>query len=176
MDENETNALKSQAEKHLWDYLRRQVEKSGNPDASSYLTHFLMAKPLDPMVRGDIRLVPFEMYHRVSDYSTQLFAKDGTVLSWYFELLAEQGGKDLPVEKALEAAQAEAKPPKEAVLRKSAYETVAGAPVFIARWEHEENGIPVEKDYIHVQVNGKSGRPFALNRRWHALDFKPTER
>jgi hypothetical protein len=62
------------------------------------------------------------------------------------------------------------------VLRHSGYEEAAGEPVFVARWEHEEAGIPVEKDFIEVQVNGKTGHPYALNRKWHAVNFNPTER
>jgi hypothetical protein len=164
------------AEAHLWDYLRRQLEAAGNGDAAEHLKHFLMAKAGEPVVRGDLVLVPFEMLHRVSDYTAKLNAVDGSVMAWHFDLLAEQPGRDLPDAEALDAATKAAQPPPGAKLAKSGYEEMDGQPLFAARWEHEADGIPVEKDFIHVQVNGRTGHAFALNRRWHAPSSQPSER
>ncbi|MEO6094817.1 MAG: hypothetical protein ABIW76_03720 [Fibrobacteria bacterium] len=176
MEHNDLEQQKKTAESHLWDYLRSRLEKTPQPEAAQYLQHFLKAQAGEPKVRGDLTLVPFDMYHRVSDYTCKLDAMTGENLGWHFEVLAQDPGDSVPVDKALEAATAEADLPKGAVLKVSEYEQVGDAPVFIARWEHEEDGIPVERDYIHVLVNGKSGRPFARYRKWHALRFTPVER
>lgn len=168
--------IKVSAEERLWDYLRSQMEKKGQAESASYLKHFLLAQPGEPKLRGDLARVPFDMYHRVSDYTVKLDAADGALMGWHFELLAGDAGKSVAKDKALEAAKAEANPPAGALLKVSEYEDMGDTPVFIARWEHFEQNIPVEKDFIQVLVNGKSGLPFALYRRWHSLDFKPKER
>ncbi len=167
--------LKPKAAEHLWNYLRAQLEKQGQGESALYLQHFLMAQAGEPIHRGELAMVPFDMYHRASDYTVKLDAMDGKSMGWHFDLLAVDPGKDIPVDKALEAAKAEAVPPAGAILKVSEYEDMGDAPVFMARWEHEENGIPVERDYIQVLVNGKSGRPFAMYRKWHALQFQATE-
>jgi hypothetical protein len=168
--------IKADAENHLWDYLRGQLEQQGKGESAGYLRHFLMAQAGEPKLRGELARVPFDMYHRVSDYTVKMDAMDGSVMGWHFELLAGDPGKSVPEDKALANAQAEANLPPGAVPKVSEYEAMGDTPVFVARWEHEENGIPVERDFIHVLVNGKSGHPFALYRKWHALDFKPKER
>lgn len=168
--------IKANAENHLWDYLVNRLEKQGQGESAHYLKHYLLAQAGEPKLRGELARVPFDMYHRVSDYTIKLDAQDGSVMGWNFDLLMENGGKTVPADKALESAIGEANLPAGAVLKVSEYEDMGDTPVFIARWEHEENGIPVERDFVHVLVNGKSGRPFAQYRRWHALEFKPKER
>lgn len=168
--------IKTNAENHLWDYLRERLEKQGQGESAHYLQHYLMAQAGDPKLRGELARVPFDMYHRVSDYTVKMDAQDGAIMGWHFELLAENGGNSVPVDKALDSAKAEANLPSGAVLKVSDYEDMGDTPVFIARWEHEENGVPVERDFVHVLVNGKSGRPFAQYSKWHALESKPKER
>lgn len=168
--------IKSRAENRLWDYLTRQLQQRGEGDSARYLRHFLKAQAGEPVVRGDLTMIPFDMHHRVSDYTSKLDVADGFVMGWHFQALADDPGDLVAEADALKAAAAEANPPPNAVLKFSGYERAGDEPVFMARWEHEENGIPVEGDYIHVLVNGKSGRPYAMYRKWHTLDFKPKER
>lgn len=168
--------IRSKAEIHLWDFLRERLEKQGQGESAHYLKHFLMAQPGETKIRGELARVSFDMYHRVSDYSIKLDAMDGSVMGWHFDLLAENGGDTIPADKALDAATKEAALPPGAVLKVSEYEEMGDTPVYIGRWEHEENGIPVETDFVHVLVNGKSGRPFALYRKWHAIEHQPKER
>jgi hypothetical protein len=167
---------KAKAEARLWEYMEGQLAQRGQADSAGYLKHFLKAQAGEPIMRGDLTRVPFDMYHRVSDYTSKLDATDGSLMGWHFQVLADDPGDSVPAAEALKAAEAEANPPHGAVLKVSDYDRDADAPFFVARWEHEENGIPVERDYIHVLVNGKSGRPFAMYRKWHTVDFKPKER
>jgi len=176
METDPQAGTKSIAEDRLWEYLEGQLKKQGQADATEYLRHFLKPQAGEPVIRGDLTMVPFDMYHRVSDYTSKLDASDGSIMGWHFQVLADDPGDAIPAADALKAAEAEAAPPAGAALKVSEYERSADAPFFVARWEHEENGIPVEMDYIHVLVNGKSGRPYALYRKWHTLDFKPKER
>lgn len=166
----------ARAEGHLWDYLKRQLEAEGNGETAGQLRHFLLARAGEPVVRGGLALVAFEMFHRVSDYSIQLNANTGEVMAWYFDLLEAGPGKKLGRAEALAAAVREAGLPAGAVLESAAYEDAGDEPAFVARWGHEEGGIPVEKDFIQVQLNGNTGHTFALNRRWHAVDPTPSER
>ena len=46
----------------------------------------------------------------------------------------------------------------------------AGQPVFLARWHHRHEGIPVERDFIQVMINGRTRKAFALHRLWHEID------
>jgi hypothetical protein len=176
MDDPKKADIQAQGENHLWGYLRKELERTGQGESALYLKHFLMARAMEPAVRGELIKVPFEMFHRVSDYSIKLDAVDGQVMGWHFGLLSENPGKDVPADEALKAAEEEANPPAGAVLAVSEYDQIAGDPVFIARWEHEESGIPVEQDFIHVLVNGKTGKPYSVSRKWHALEFNPKER
>jgi hypothetical protein len=176
MDDSKKKDVLAQGENLLWDYLRNELEKTGQGESALYLKHFLMAQPMEPAVRGELIKVPFEMFHRVSDYSIKLDAMDGQVMGWHFGLLSENPGKDVAADELLKAAKEEANPPPGSVLAVSEYDQIGGNPVFVARWEHEEAGIPVERDFIHVLVNGKTGKPYSLSRKWHGLEFNPTER
>jgi hypothetical protein len=76
----------------------------------------------------------------------------------------------------MRVAEAAAKLPPNAVLLQQGYEDIGGRPVFVAHWEHREDGVLVERDYIRVLVSGHSGRVFAIQRRWHDVDLNPSER
>ncbi len=106
---------------------------------------------------------------RFSDCTVRLNARDGALVSWYIDALA-QGGHDLwPAPDALALATAVAQPPAQAVLSEHGYETMADRCFYRARWTHVEAGLPVEGDYIEVLVNGKFRKAFSLARRWREV-------
>ncbi len=166
----------TQQENYLWDYFRQQLEQAGQGEAALHLQYFLKARLREVQKDGAFTVHQFDMLHRVSDFTAELNAQDGSLMGWYFSLLAEKSTDDLPVEEVLEAAEQAAEPPADAKRTEALYEEMGGVPVFIARWEHEENGIPVERDYIQVMVNGKTGHPFAVSCKWHPVTFVFTER
>jgi len=53
---------------------------------------------------------------------------------------------------------------------------MGGLPVYEVVWRHEHDGLVVEDDAIVVRVNGRTGQPFSLQRRWHAVSEEPGER
>ena len=159
------------AERFLWDTLRRRLEAAGQGEAAIQLQHHLKALLEDTTERQGITTLRFAMHHRVSDYSVRLDAAGGAVMGWLFDLLGEKSTRDLAPEEAVNRAQEVADVPADAVLAISEYRDLAGDPVFHARWEHRHDGIPVEGDHVHVLVNGRTGRPFSLSRKWHEVRF-----
>jgi hypothetical protein len=164
------------AEEHLWAHYRRAMERSGQGDQAIYLRHQARARPASLKEEGGLTTIGFDMHLRASDYSLKLNPHDGGLAGWQFPLLAENPGRDLMPSDILVTAQEAATPPAGAVLAYSRYEEVAGRPVFVARWHHIKDGVPVERDFIHVLVNGKSGRVFGLFRKWHDVDYEFSER
>ncbi|HYE75489.1 MAG TPA: hypothetical protein VEF04_19260 [Blastocatellia bacterium] len=166
----------SKQENFIWDYFRQQLERAGKGDAAIHLQHFLKARLRERVQEGELFIHKFDLYHRVSDFSVELNAQDGSLMGWYFSKFADNSTGDLPEDDVLEAATQAAEPPPNAQLTTSEYEEMGDQKVFIARWSHVENGIPVERDYIQVMVNGKTGKPFMLSRKWHQLSFAFSER
>lgn len=168
--------VNTKQENYIWEYFRQQLERAGQGEAAMHLQYFLKAQVRETVREGKFIKHRFDLYHRVSDYSVELNARDGSLMGWYFSLLAEKSTDALPVEEALEAAETAALPPSTAHLTTAQYEEMGGKQVFIAHWNHEENGVPVERDYIQVMVNGKTGHPFAFSRKWHQIMPVFTER
>ena len=166
----------SKAEELLWDHYRRAMERAGQGEQALYLKQHAKARPANLKEEGGLTTIRFDMHLRASDYSVKLNAQDGGLAGWQFPLLGEDPGRVLSSGDALMVAQEAAKPPADAVLAYSRYEEVAGRPVFVARWHHAVKGVPVERDYIHVLVNGKTGRVFGLYRKWHDVDSSFSER
>lgn len=109
------------------------------------------------------------VYFRRADMTVELNGNTGELLSWACQKLAE-GATPLGPAEALQVAETAAQPPPGAVLVQHGYEDMAGTPVFVAHWEHREEGILVERDYLRVLVSGHSGKVFSLQRCWHAID------
>ncbi|MCH9680317.1 MAG: hypothetical protein K0V04_02700 [Deltaproteobacteria bacterium] len=113
----------------------------------------------------------------MSAYLARYNARTGEPLGWFFDRLmvgSERGGVP-PSECLLEAIEV-AQPPEGAVLEHHGYEDLGGSAVFVARWRHEHEGVVVEHDGIEVRVNGRTGKAFALHRRWHEIDEASTDR
>jgi hypothetical protein len=157
----------AKAEELLWGHYRRAMERAGQGDQAIYLKHHAKARPAGLKEDGGLTTIRFDMHLRASDYSVKLNAQDGGLAGWQFPLLGTDPGQVLSSGDALHAAEEAAKPPADAVLAYARYEEVAGRPVFVARWHHVVKGVPVERDCIHVLVNGKSGRVFGFYRKWH---------
>ncbi|MBN2574471.1 MAG: hypothetical protein JXP73_07885 [Deltaproteobacteria bacterium] len=132
--------------------------------------------PSDPAHAEEThRLTRFTIYFRRADITVELNANTGEPMAWICSQLAQGNTPASPAE-ALRVAEVAAAPPANAVLVEHGYEEMAGEPVFVAHWEHRENSVPVERDYIRVLVGGHSGRVFAVQRRWHDVDLNPSMR
>lgn len=164
------------AEQFLWDVYKRDLEVRGHADAAIYLQHTLQARLIDVKPEGKFKRARFGLYQRFSEYSATYNATTGEQTSWFFEALMTGLANSKRDAECMKAAMHYAQPPPDAALVVSQYETQSNEPVFIARWEHEHNGIPVERDYIQVLVNGGSGYPFSFQRRWHDVVEVATER
>ena len=171
-----SRAAAEAAERYVFESLGRELEQAGTPEAVLHLRHLVRARFVSVQPEGRLRRVRLHMQHRVSEYSVQLNAVTGEQTGWYFSALARDSADGLPAEEALAIATKVAGTLDNAVLEHSGYEQQGEHPVFIARWAHHEQGIPVERDYVHVQVNGATGRAFGVRRRWHALETKATWR
>jgi hypothetical protein len=145
----------------------------GGSEALLYLRHILSARFEGERREGRVRRVRMRLYQRTSDYSVQLSAVTGEQRGWHFHELGRSSDDAVEPARALEIARVAAEPPEGAELEHSGYEEQGGEPVFVARWRHIVNGIPVERDFIHVLVNGSTGKAFLVQRCWHAVDENP---
>jgi hypothetical protein len=176
MPSEKNEAEVGRAEQFLFQIIRRDMERQGEAEAVLYLRHLLSARVESVQQQGQFSRIRFKMYQRTSDYSVQLNAVTGEQTGWYFSALAADPSDAFATEKALQAATRAAQPPDDAVLEHAGYEEQGEEPVFVAHWKHVVNGLPVERDFIHVLVNGASGRAFAVQRCWHAVDPNPSWR
>ena len=173
--EGDTSRL-ARAEDFVFQSLQAQLERRGEPEALLYLRHLVSAHVESVKSEGTRRRLRFKLYQRTSDYSVQLNAVTGELRGWYFAALREHAGNDVDPAEALAIATAAAEPPSDAVLEHSGYEEQGDEPVFVARWHHVVDGVRVERDYIHVLVNGGTGRAFMVQRHWHELNEEPSWR
>ncbi len=164
------------AEEILWEAFAQTLRARGAEDTASYLQYWLQAKAEEVTDDGPYRKVRFSLYQRLSDYAARYNAYSGEQMSWMFDALMEDLDTGLDEDACLSVAREAAAPPEGAVLEVSQYEEQADASVFVARWGHVHKGVPVEKDYIQVLVNGKLGLPFAVHRKWHQIDETMAER
>src|SRR5262245_30503175 len=177
--------MRERAEAFFWDYCRCKLEQAGHAAAVPHLRRFLRPvlrdiDPPEPKIGAPagpgLRRYQFDVCFRVSDATVELNAADGGLMGWQLAAHAEGSTDALPSDQALAAAAQAAPLPPGAVLASAGYEEMAGTRVFLARWEHQEDGIAVERDYVQVLVNGQTGRVFALQRHWHSIDYRETER
>lgn len=165
------------AEPVVWSTLQRDLERQGNPEAVLYMQYWVKAVPAGAaQPAGKFKRVPFKLHQRLSDYSARYNAESGEQLSWLFSALMQEPGRKMDVKTGTAIAKDVAKPPADAELAVAEYDDHDASPVFIARWIHKINGVPVERDFIQVLVNGNTKKAFALHRKWHAIDPKPTVR
>jgi hypothetical protein len=163
-------------EEAVWATLRKRLEVAGKGDAALYLRHHMKLEPDEELRCGRYIQRRYGMYQRVSEYSASFNAVTGAQMSWFFDLLRENSEDGLNEAACMAIAREVAKPPDDAVVETAVFEKHDGASVFIARWSHIHEGIPVENDFIQVLVNPKSGRAFAHHRKWHGVDLTAKER
>ena len=129
-----------------------------------------------PVVAGETQtLTRLAIYFRRADLTVELNANTGEPMAWICSDFAD-GNAPLTPPEALRLAESAAELPPGAVLAHQGYEDLGGRPVFVAHWEHREQGILVERDYLRVLVSGHSGRIFAIQRCWHQVDLAPSVR
>jgi hypothetical protein len=177
-------------ERFVWKHLERKLAAAGVTPAKADLARaIVVARESLPGGERAVRgtgatgnatddgqaLTRHAVYFRRADITVELNGNTGEVLSWACAKLAE-GSTPLTPAEALQAAEAAAQPPPGAILIQQGYEDMAGMPVFVAHWEHREDGVPVERDYLRVLVSGHSGRVFSIQRCWHAIDPNFSER
>jgi len=181
--------MDSEFEQFAWKHIGRKLAASGVVPAASNLSRFVsvVRQPLPGEKASDgaasapaspdeaQALIRFTLYFRRADMTVELNANTGEPMSWICSKLAE-GNAPLTPPEALRLAEAAAKVPPNAVLAHQGYEDIGGRPVFVAHWEHREDGVLVERDYIRVLVSGHSGRVFAVQRSWHDVDLNPSQR
>jgi hypothetical protein len=167
------DAPSSPAEAFLWRHLAAALERRGHDEAALQLRHQLKAVdegegPEGEGHEGGFKRVRLGLFARVSEMPVTYDASTAERRSWVLTALEAGRGAALSRADALELATRAAMPPAGAVLVSAEYEEQGGAPVFVARWAHREDGIPLERDFIQVLVNGATGQVFAVHRQWHA--------
>jgi hypothetical protein len=158
--------------------LRREVAAKGPPEAAEHVGHFISARLEDGTPDQFGKPLRFALWHRVSECSMRFNRMNGALISWYLDFLAKEGDTSMPKDEALKLATAVASPPQQAKLVEADYETMADRTFFRARWEHYEQKVQVDGDYIEVLVNGRFRKAFALSCVWRSpnLTAVPVER
>lgn len=176
IEPNDEMTAEQAAEAALWETFRRRLELQDSSEGVFYLQHVVRAEATESMERGRYSSVRFDLFQRTSDYSSTYNAVTGERFSWLFDLLRQESEPGADEAACLSAAREVAQPPEDATLATAQFESQGGDTVFVARWDHLHDGVPVENDYIQVLVNPKTTRPFAHHRKWHDVDPTPGER
>jgi hypothetical protein len=166
------------AERWYMDLLRREVAAKGPPEAAEHVSHFISTSlevGTPDQFGTPLRLA---LWQSVSECSVRLNRVNGELISWYLDFLAKEGDTSMPKDEALKLATATASPPQQAKLVEADYETMADRTFFRARWDHFEDKVQVDGDYIEVLVNGRFRKAFALSCVWRSpnLTDVPAER
>ena len=156
----------------IWEHMQRRLAREGTDVNSNELHDSLWLEVVETVPA----LTRYELRLWRADVTVELNANDGQMFSWMLPRLAEGPGPALDPPAALRLAEAAAQLPPGAVLGFSGYEDIGGRQVFVAHWEHREDGVLIERDYIQVFVSGDSGRVYAVYTRWHVVDFTPSVR
>jgi hypothetical protein len=181
--------MKSALEQFAWRHVERKLAGAGLTPSQEELARLVSvvkqalpgedrraAATPPPVVAGEAQtLTRFALYFRRAEMTVELNANTGEAMSWFCSKLAE-GNTPLTPPEALRVAEAAVQLPPGAILAHQGYEDMGGKPVFVAHWEHREDGVPVEHDYVRVLVSGHSGRVFAVQRCWHTVDLVPNQR
>jgi len=171
-----SDAQAAAAEAVVWDALKADLWNRGQADRVLTLQHERRAELDSVADEGPYRRVRFALFRRRCDYAAQCNATTGEELSWLFGSLLRGSSDEMDKEQGLALAQEAAQPPPEAVLEQADYQVQGGQPVFVVRWAHHHDGIPVERDYIQALVNGATRRVVAVHRKWHDVDPAPSAR
>lgn len=153
-----------------------RLEQTGHEDAVPHLRRIIRPKLVQSGDVGRYTRRRFDLYQRISDYSSTYNAVSGEQLSWLFDLLRNDSEPGLDATACLTVAEAVAIPPSGAVLDMAEFEEQGDATVFVARWVHLHDGVPVEGDFIQIAVNPRKGQAFAHHRKWHDVDPQPSVR
>lgn len=166
----------SAAERALWEVFKADLISMGRPGDLMCLRTLHTVRPAQVNRAGQWKRVVFDVYSKLSDYSADYNARTGEQVTWFFYALMEKLGRDMDEDTGKKLAEKAASPPSSAVLVKAAYEEHGGQPVFIARWKHSHEGVPVERDFIQVMINGRNRKVFSVIKRWHRIKLEPTPR
>ena len=129
-----------------------------------------LVKPRKIAQAGAFKQVSFEWYEHVSHYGSSYNAFSGEQMSWYFAFLAQHSGTKTSPKECLEIARKAALPPADAQLEQNEYVEQGDEQYFTAAWQHVHQGVPVERDYLQVLVNGNTGAVFSYARKWRKVD------
>lgn len=164
------------AQEAVWATLEGRLEQAGDGDLVPDLRELLRLAHVDSATTGPYTRHTLDLYQRLSAYSSLYNAEAGEQLGWFFEALGQDSQPVLDHAACLDAAKGVAKPPIDARLQTAEFEEHGGETVFIARWTHLHDGVPVERDFIQVMVNARTGRAFSHQRQWHEVDLEPGAR
>jgi hypothetical protein len=103
-------------------------------------------------------------------------AMDGELISYYTDFVGRHGKAGMLDKQAMALAEAVAKPPEDAILEESGYETLADNTHYRVRWRREYRGVLVEGDFIEALVNTTVSTVYSFARKWRALSLNWQER
>ena len=166
--------MKDELEGFAWSHIERKLAAAGATPSGSDLARWVSVHR--QALAGETQtLTRLAIYFRRADLTVELNANTGEPMAWICSDFAD-GNAPLTPPEALRLSESAAELPPGAVLAHQGYEDLGGRPVFVAHWEHREQGILVERDYLRVLVSGHSGRIFAIQRCWHQVDLAPSVR
>lgn len=160
----------------VWRRLEQRLVQAGHAAAVPHLRDLIMVEARGHATAATSTTYYLGLSSRRTDITVDLNAADADVLGWHVSAFAEDSAAVLPPHEALQIARRSVDVPADAVLDVSEYETIAGRAVFVVSWRHVVEGVVVERDYLRVYVNGRTGRVFAVARKWHEPDPAPGQR
>lgn len=159
----------------LFNLMTRELESRDQGEAALQLKSLLRLDTKYVSAENDRTKLEYQMSQRLTEYEVRYDGANGELISWYIDFLAVEGDTSMPEKEAQALAERVALPPEEAKLEESGYVSMGDRDAFMSRWEHYEQGLLVEGDYIQVLINAKIGQPFSYTRVWRQPDFVGTK-
>jgi len=161
------------------DFCRKQllnITDSKDKAAVEELLNEKIGLRIAEVQEDEYKKIRFDVCQLISNFNVQHNAVSGSSTSFFFDALMDDQAKILSKEECLRISERAANLQEGAVLDTFGYEKNGGYENFIARWRHEYNSMLVEKDFVHVVLNGRTGKVISIVNKWHNVDEQYGER
>lgn len=173
------NKVSDQIESAAVDIYKGQllnVVESDDKGAIEELFDEKMGLRVSDIQEDTYKTIKFDVCQLISNFNVQHNAVSGAFMSYFFDALMDEKPKKLSEEECLKISGQAANLQQGAVLDTCGYEKHGGYENFIARWRHDHNSILVEKDFVHVVMNGRTGKVISVVNKWHEVNVENSQR
>jgi len=166
---------KDKAEELCKSQIARNIKTSDKKAIEELIDESIGLK-ISAIHEDEFKTYEFNVCQIISRFDVKHNAVTGQFVSYFFDALMDQKKIKFSEEECLRIAIRTLDRETGAVMDSYGFEKHGGYEVFIARWRHEHESILVEGDFIHVLINGRTGKVISVVKKWHEVDVQYSER